>query len=190
MTLAIETKLSSAELTQLAGTLAKRPMSRASDREAAIIRLTKMMSLHFGPEFPDDERLEIFGADSLEMAEKRLRSAMAKYSTLSEDQMAKPLKANADSKKVHIQRIKDKPAKVEKAQKEPSEKKRGRESALAGKVLTAVKDENHRREGTGGYKTFAIILKHPGITVEDCITKGGRMVDIRWDLDRKHLTAK
>lgn len=198
MTNAIETILTTSELTQLAGVLAGRPMSRASDKAAAIIRLSKLLRLHIGDELAETYSPEIFGADSLETAEKKLRGVMAKVGRKSQQELeeemakAKALKANEPTK---IRRLPE--GKVPKAPKEPKAPKvnsadgrTGRTSALSGKTLHAVKDENHRREGTGGHKTMSIILKHPGISVEDCIAKGGRMVDIRWDLDRKHLTAK
>jgi len=61
----------------------------------------------------------------------------------------------------------------------------GRTSAFSGKTITKLVDENPRREGTFGYKSFALIKN--GMTYEDYIAKGGRRQDLAWDVDRKFV---
>lgn len=91
---------------------------------------------------------------------------------------------------------KDKPAKAAKgsgsdetgATSEPG--MRGRKSAYAGKSVF-IKTEgkaNPRREGTNGHRSFSIIKD--GMTYEDFILKGGRSIDLAWDLAKGHLEVK
>ncbi len=54
-------------------------------------------------------------------------------------------------------------------------------SSLSGMTIHPKTKENPRREGTNGFKSFAIVLKNPGISYNDYIDKGGRNVDVRWD---------
>jgi hypothetical protein len=43
--------------------------------------------------------------------------------------------------------------------------------------------------GSHGFKSFQIILDNPAITVEDFIAKGGRSVDLNWDMKMGRVTA-
>jgi len=52
------------------------------------------------------------------------------------------------------------------------------------KLYPAVKD-NPRRKGSFGYHSMKIILDNPGIIYEDYISKGGRLIDLKWDHERK-----
>lgn len=77
---------------------------------------------------------------------------------------------------------------------------RGRTSAHAGKKLHPVaakckktdenKTGNPRREGSHGHKSMKIIIDNPGITFEDFIKKGGRAMDLDWDVSKGNATAK
>ena len=65
----------------------------------------------------------------------------------------------------------------------------GRASSFTGKKYQANPDlkENPRREGTHGYNSMAILMRAKGpITFETYVERGGRAVDLRWDLDRGH----
>lgn len=46
-------------------------------------------------------------------------------------------------------------------------------------------DDNPRRKGTLGHKSFAKIA--PKMTVEQFKQKGGRLKDLRWDLEHDYL---
>jgi hypothetical protein len=61
----------------------------------------------------------------------------------------------------------------------------GRPSAFAGKVIRKVADENPRREGTHGYKSWQLIKS--GMTYEKYIAAGGRRQDLAWDLERGYV---
>ena len=71
---------------------------------------------------------------------------------------------------------------------EPKEGQRGRPSELAGKKIYLKVDENPRRKGTHGHKSFALIKN--GMAIEDFIAAGGRMADLRWDLLHKNVEVK
>jgi hypothetical protein len=62
----------------------------------------------------------------------------------------------------------------------------GRTSAFSGKRITRQTKDNPRREGTFGFKSFALIKD--GMTYEDYIAKGGRRKDLDWDV--KHGFVK
>jgi hypothetical protein len=51
-------------------------------------------------------------------------------------------------------------------------------------IVPLVKD-NPRRKGTFGYKSFAKIRK--GMPVEKFVAAGGRLRDLRWDLQHNNL---
>lgn len=59
-------------------------------------------------------------------------------------------------------------------------------SQFAGKRIFAVAKENHRRAGSHGFKSFALILAGKGISYETFIEKGGRANDLRWDVAHGH----
>lgn len=63
--------------------------------------------------------------------------------------------------------------------------RRGRPSQYAGKVITKLVDENPRREGSFGHKSFAVIRN--GMTVEKYQEAGGRIKDLAWDIRHKFV---
>lgn len=73
------------------------------------------------------------------------------------------------------------------AKKAPREA-RGRPSEMAGKKIYLKVEENPRRKGTAGHKSFALIKN--GMTVDDFVALGGRLVDLRWDAQHKYVEVK
>ena len=61
----------------------------------------------------------------------------------------------------------------------------GRTSAFSGKTITRLVDKNPRREGTHGFKSFALIKD--GMTYDEYIKKGGRRNDLDWDIKHKYV---
>lgn len=53
---------------------------------------------------------------------------------------------------------------------------------LKGKKISYTGKPSYRKEGTKGYATVDLILKNPGITVEQLEELGGRVADVNWDL--------
>jgi hypothetical protein len=49
-------------------------------------------------------------------------------------------------------------------------------------------DKTPRREGTHGFKSFALIKN--GMSYEAFIAAGGRTKDLAWDIDRKRVEAR
>ena len=62
-------------------------------------------------------------------------------------------------------------------------------ATIAGKPLYPATNDNPRRKGTHGHKSMAIILRHPGISYEDFIAKGGRYRDLWWDMEHGNVTT-
>lgn len=88
---------------------------------------------------------------------------------------------------------KDEAVQPEKALKTKKEKvakvstgTKGRKSEFSGKRLSVAPHvlTNYRRAGTGGFKSMEIIFANPGISTEDFLAAGGRLIDLRWDLNR------
>ena len=86
----------------------------------------------------------------------------------------------------------EKPKKVVRGAKKDGESKPGRKAGSGGfagmKLKSAVK-ENPRREGSHGHGSFQVVLDNPGITYEDFIAKGGRVQNLRKDVELKRIVA-
>lgn len=69
---------------------------------------------------------------------------------------------------------------------------RGRVSQFSSMLLKATVKTNTRREGTHGHKSLGIILAagDKGISYEDYISKGGRLNDLNWDINKDNVTAE
>lgn len=69
-----------------------------------------------------------------------------------------------------------------------AENKRGRVSQFEGKKIFKLVDGNPRREGTHGYKSYALITS--GMLYETFLEKGGRPKDLAWDVEHKFVEVK
>lgn len=81
--------------------------------------------------------------------------------------------------------------------------KRGRPTSFTGKQLFAHENllreasetgaayyENPRRRNSAGFNSLEIIINHPGITTEEFRAQGGRMNDLRWDVEHGHVRVE
>jgi len=66
----------------------------------------------------------------------------------------------------------------------------GRPPQFAGMRLFPKNEDNPRREGSYGYKSYEIIRKNPGITYEDFLKKGGRSKDFSYDFSPDLVRAE
>ena len=59
-------------------------------------------------------------------------------------------------------------------------------SRFSGKLIRSTVDKNPRREGTRGHKSHEILSNLEGqpISFEDYKSKGGRTIDIEWDISK------
>jgi predicted GIY-YIG superfamily endonuclease len=85
------------------------------------------------------------------------------------------------------QRLMKEAEKMEQKVKEGKNTQRGRVSTFKGKKITSLVQENPRVAGSHGWQSMKIILDNPGITYEEFIQKGGRRVDLAWDLKYQRL---
>lgn len=74
------------------------------------------------------------------------------------------------------------------AKKKVSREGRGRPSELHGKKIHIKAETNPRRKGSLGYKSFNIMKE--GMLVEDFLAAGGRMVDLRSDVNHKYVEVR
>ena len=58
--------------------------------------------------------------------------------------------------------------------------------AFAGKWIKLLVSDNPRKEGSHGHNSFNVIVKHGAdMPYEEYIRQGGRLNDLKWDIDRK-----
>jgi len=69
--------------------------------------------------------------------------------------------------------------------KKAASKPVGRKSAFSGKKIFKLAKENPRRNGSIGFKSFALIKN--GMSYEQYIAAGGRRQDLAFDLEAKHV---
>ena len=49
---------------------------------------------------------------------------------------------------------------------------------------------NVRRKGSHGYRSLQIVIDNPGITTEEFVAKGGRLNDLRWDINQGNVRVE
>jgi hypothetical protein len=76
-------------------------------------------------------------------------------------------------------------AKTSKKPRSASAKGSGRPSKFNGKKIVKLVQENPRRKGTHGFKTFT--LYGGGKTYEQVLAAGGRRQDVAFDLEKKYI---
>ena len=74
--------------------------------------------------------------------------------------------------------------------------KKGRKSEMSGKIINCtVKPNaegvvvNPRKPGSHGFRSMAIVMDNPGITTEKYLELGGRLNDLKWDVDHGFVSA-
>jgi hypothetical protein len=61
-------------------------------------------------------------------------------------------------------------------------------AAQRARTIHPLVNENPRRSESGyGYKSMQIILKKPGLTVEEFLKAGGRWRDLHWDVEKGNV---
>jgi hypothetical protein len=109
----------------------------------------------------------------------------------SDESAAEPITPKKAAKKAARKVVKKmttkKAAKKKKATKKESEStgQRGRVCVHAGKNITKLVKENPRRKGTNGFDSFNKIKS--GMTYEQYIAAGGRLVDLNWDIEHRYV---
>lgn len=141
-------------------------------------------------------------------AEEEVGQALSKAPIAPTKEAAKPAKAAKAAKAAKPAKVAKvakaakpaktaKPAKAAKPAKEAAKSEgtgrgRGRPPKFLGKRIFSLLDENPRREGIPGYQSFDLILRagKRGITYDDYIAKGGRPLDLIWDVKHGHAEAR
>ena len=74
--------------------------------------------------------------------------------------------------------------------KEKARKGAGRKSSFQGQKLFPLAQENPRRKGSFGWRSFEVLRQKPGIEYAEFLADGGRRVDLAWDIKHGYVTAK
>lgn len=57
-------------------------------------------------------------------------------------------------------------------------------------IITRLVEENPRKKGTHGFRSFQILLDGGEMSVAEYILRGGRRNDLAWDLDHGWVQVK
>lgn len=76
----------------------------------------------------------------------------------------------------------------------PATESVGRQASCSGKRLyltdKVIKGGNPRQVNSYGWKSMNVIISEPGILFDDFLKKGGRSVDLNWDIKHGNAIAK
>lgn len=124
----------------------------------------------------------------LETAKKKCKELEDAIDSLSSTSGAKKVSKKGAAKAAAKAKQQKKTAKKGGGTKKDEGAGPGRKSNYAGKLIYKNVDGNPRREGTHGFKSFALIKN--GMTYEQYITAGGRANDLAWDVEKGNVKIK
>ena len=189
MELSDQVKLSIIQIAQLTGIALERAQPRSADKSTAVAKFSSAMQERMG-EDGNAFAAKVMRSNNCDDALKMLKDELIKHdkkhgkatnrleaTTINGDRRTDP---NATQPKVETKMLDN---------TEDQKSGRGRKSDLLGKTLNHVKESNDRREGSHGHKSLQIIIDNPGITTEAFVEAGGRLVDLKWDMDKGNVTA-
>lgn len=191
MELSETTKLSITQIAQLTGIVLERAQPRSADKQKAVTKFCSSLEERIG-----DGATSLAGkvmlSENCEDALKLLKDELLKHDRLNgrptnrlqntiinggrKSNTAQPNQRTEDNM-------------LDNTENTAQKSGRGRKSDLIGKTLTCTKDANVRREGSHGHKSLQIIIDNPGITTEAFVEAGGRLVDLKWDIEHSNVVA-
>lgn len=185
-----ETALTISTLTELAGLLLGKAQMRPGDLSSAIERFTDaVVKKILNPRKASTLCDRVLASTSAKEARDLVEAAIYE---VKQNEAANTMKMNEaapaqkNAAKAPAKTAAKAPAKAAAKKGDPA----GRQSELSGKMLVAKCEKNPRRDNTHGHKSMAIIMKHPsGITTENFLKAGGRLVDLKWDIEHGHVKA-
>lgn len=184
------TNLSTAQITALTSLIVGMNQNRPENKTKGISRFEAACTERFG----------VDGASVAEaiLSQPNVEAAMEKAKGLIEghEGVIKSREAatvfTGDNRPDQPQSKEDKMSDTETQTEDAPKTRAARKSAFTGHALFPATEENKnpRREGTHGHKSFEVIRENPGITYEDFLEKGGRLVDLKWDHDRANVRTE
>lgn len=187
---------SAAELTKLTGRLAGKAMSRPASKDVAVKRLTETLTKVAGNDLANRTLAMLAKLSEMPKAEEVIDAVLQRVSKAADaKELKKPKAADKEPKAADKEPKAAKAAKVAKTPKEPKaangeDVHRGRKPKFAGMNLYPKVEHNPRRPKSQGHRSMSIILASPGISAEDFAKKGGRYMDLRWDIEKGYVVAK
>lgn len=172
------TALTQKQITELTSIIAKKSIGRAADKAKAIERFCAISEVAFkGNKGPAEAALV---APSMEEAVLVIKEWM-NFAGIANERTNNTIPSAPTTPK------------KEEAIMPNAEKKtgpgRGAKAKYAGMHLSAIVEENVRRENTHGRRSLQIIMDNPGISVDGFVAKGGRLNDLNWDVKKGHVQA-
>ena len=203
-TIEINTTLSSDQVRQISSVIAGSEVKRTETKLKQIDRLIAIVSDRKIP----DPAVVVSGilnnsfSGALEMAKSLVNApqqetvanqAKENAIVIDEQEQTNQAEAEAPAKKTRQPKAPKEP-KQPKAPKPPKEPKQDAEAKAGSRFsknsvanIFAQCDVNPRREGSHGHRSMEIVMNSPGINVSEFIEAGGRIVDLRWDLDHGNV---
>ena len=179
MTATVQSELTNMDIAQLTSSINGKPTTRPRDKASAIKALETAMK----------DRLGAVGCSELGriLSQPNFLTAHHELGLLCEQEDGDgPGVASGGAGEPEVTVHVGEGAEAVDAPPASPETKRGRGRLPTGhgkRLFPAARLEgNPRRVGSHGHKSLQIIIDHPGISLEDFLVKGGRTVDLRWDI--------
>jgi hypothetical protein len=179
-----EVKLSTVQLCTLVAQIKQtEKVTRTADKPTAIGKLTECCQGKFGDRKGNKLLKSILMATKFDDATAYVATALEELEGKPHDMVPNPDKGAKADKGTPSAKRKREP-------KVPGEGKARRATALLGKTITANVKLNTRRAGTHGHKSLQIILDKGSVTVEKYLELGGRLNDLRWDMNKGNIIVE
>ena len=173
-----EVKLSTVQICTLVAQIkGTDKVTRTADKPTAIGKLTESCHGKFGERKGAKLLKSILVASKFDDATAYVATALEELEGKPSDMFPNPDKNDAA------------PSKRKREPKTPGEGKERRASALSSKTITIKAERNTRRAGSHGYKSLQIVLDAGSLTVEEYLKQGGRLNDLRWDMNKGNVTV-
>jgi hypothetical protein len=202
MRIAEERPLTAREIDTLAAGITgmSEPLGRLATRSDSQARFVRKLSELIGSERAEEEGARILGAGDFLKAHHVLSEVLGEEHTPQPE--AKDMSEEQGIDIVGTEVLKEEPSSLgeafdklegEKTEQFASETMNAKLRSDAAKKpplrfkgkerLVPVGTGNPRRAGSHGHRSLQIIIDNPGLTVDDYREKGGRLNDLRWDIE-------
>jgi hypothetical protein len=187
-----EVKLTIMEVANLTASLTGDPAKRSADKASAIRAFNAALTGRIGEKGAAASASDVLLEDEFVFAKKSLENVVEAASGNNGSNLVQEATAEQVSTASLVDQIDTPPAPaLDDYQPNAAEKqgqgRRGRKPTGLGKRFFALCTVNVRREGSFGHTSLQIIMDNPGITGDEFLAKGGRLKDLRFDLQQQRV---